>query len=106
MIQIGNRYLQPFEKLVGVRGFEPPPPSSRTRCATRLRYTPMLNKRNILGLLYPVRRTNSLGYPLRNDGIWIFVNLENPCSQDNVGWNYAAHDEYFERPYQPVSPAR
>ena len=27
-------------KLVGVRGFEPPTPSSRTRCATRLRYTP------------------------------------------------------------------
>jgi hypothetical protein len=28
--------------LVGVRGFEPPAPSSRTRCATRLRYTPPL----------------------------------------------------------------
>ena len=27
-------------KMVGVRGFEPPAPSSRTRCATRLRYTP------------------------------------------------------------------
>src|SRR5271157_3146184 len=26
--------------MVGVRGFEPPAPSSRTRCATRLRYTP------------------------------------------------------------------
>src|SRR5579863_656622 len=26
--------------MVGVRGFEPPTPSSRTRCATRLRYTP------------------------------------------------------------------
>jgi hypothetical protein len=26
--------------LVGVRGFEPPTPSSRTMCATRLRYTP------------------------------------------------------------------
>jgi hypothetical protein len=26
--------------VVGVRGFEPPAPSSRTRCATRLRYTP------------------------------------------------------------------
>jgi hypothetical protein len=33
--------------LVGVRGFEPPAPSSRTRCATRLRYTP------------PRRRTSS-----------------------------------------------
>ena len=28
--------------MVGVRGFEPPTPSSRTRCATRLRYTPTL----------------------------------------------------------------
>ena len=27
-------------KMVGVRGFEPPTPSSRTRCATSLRYTP------------------------------------------------------------------
>jgi hypothetical protein len=27
-------------KLVGVRGFEPPTPCSRSRCATRLRYTP------------------------------------------------------------------
>ena len=27
--------------MVGVRGFEPPTPSSRTRCATRLRYTPI-----------------------------------------------------------------
>jgi hypothetical protein len=26
--------------LVGVAGFEPATPSSRTRCATRLRYTP------------------------------------------------------------------
>src|SRR5579862_9286038 len=29
-----------LQLLVGVRGFEPPTPSSRTRCATRLRYTP------------------------------------------------------------------
>ncbi len=28
-------------RVVGVRGFEPPAPSSRTRCATRLRYTPL-----------------------------------------------------------------
>ena len=27
--------------LVGVRGFEPPTPSSRTTCGTRLRYTPI-----------------------------------------------------------------
>ena len=29
-----------LEKMVGVIGFEPTTPSSRTRCATRLRYTP------------------------------------------------------------------
>ncbi len=27
-------------KLVGVRGFEPPAPASRTQCSTRLSYTP------------------------------------------------------------------
>ena len=26
--------------MVGVRGFEPPTPSSRTKCATKLRHTP------------------------------------------------------------------
>jgi hypothetical protein len=26
--------------LVGVRGFEPPAPASRTQCSTRLSYTP------------------------------------------------------------------
>ena len=30
----------PQEKVVGARGFEPPTPWSRTRCATRLRYAP------------------------------------------------------------------
>ena len=28
------------EKLVGVRGFEPPAPASRKQCSTRLSYTP------------------------------------------------------------------
>ena len=27
--------------LVGVRGFEPPAPASRTQCSTKLSYTPM-----------------------------------------------------------------
>ena len=27
--------------LVGVRGFEPPAPCSRSKCATELRYTPI-----------------------------------------------------------------
>src|SRR5690242_13865501 len=30
----------PLEKLVGVRGFEPPAPASRKQCSTRLSYTP------------------------------------------------------------------
>ena len=30
-----------FLNLVGERGFEPPTPSSRTKCATRLRHSPM-----------------------------------------------------------------
>ncbi len=35
--------------LVGARGFEPPTPASRTRCATELRYAPttLLSFRNL-----------------------------------------------------------
>jgi hypothetical protein len=29
-----------LKSLVGVRGFEPPAPASRTQCSTRLSYTP------------------------------------------------------------------
>lgn len=29
---------------IGVRGFEPPTPWSRTKCATRLRYTPKFSR--------------------------------------------------------------
>jgi hypothetical protein len=29
-----------LKRMVGARGFEPPTPWSRTRCATRLRYAP------------------------------------------------------------------
>ena len=36
----GRSGLKPSGILVGVAGFEPATPSSRTRCATRLRYTP------------------------------------------------------------------
>jgi hypothetical protein len=35
-----GQYAKDLDSLVGVRGFEPPTPSSRTMCATRLRYTP------------------------------------------------------------------
>src|ERR1044071_5356192 len=30
--------------MVGVRGFEPPAPCSQSRCATRLRHTPMFEE--------------------------------------------------------------
>src|SRR5690348_4547643 len=44
-VRSGNVRTAPHEingimLLVGVRGFEPPTPCSRSRCATRLRYTP------------------------------------------------------------------
>src|SRR5271165_2145799 len=55
---IGGRKL-PFALhsaiFVGARGFEPPTPWSRTRCATRLRYaphadgSPATRRRNLLG---------------------------------------------------------
>ena len=35
-----NNFKELTGNLVGVRGFEPPTPCSRSRCATRLRYTP------------------------------------------------------------------
>jgi hypothetical protein len=37
-----QKYRKEKQKLVGARGFEPPTPWSRTRCATRLRYAPTL----------------------------------------------------------------
>src|SRR4051812_15517554 len=35
------------EKMVGVRGFEPPAPASRTQCSTRLSYTPTLARNGV-----------------------------------------------------------
>src|SRR5690606_26081633 len=43
------------EKLVGARGFEPPTPCSRSRCATRLRYAPTVRGR------YPLKQRNARG---------------------------------------------
>ena len=44
VIAAGTKSPKPIYRtaleLVGVRGFEPPTPSSRRKCATRLRYTP------------------------------------------------------------------
>ncbi len=34
------KFLKPRGKMVGVRGFEPPTPASRTQYSTRLSYTP------------------------------------------------------------------
>ena len=36
----GAEFGQSLQGLVGVRGFEPPAPASRTQCSTRLSYTP------------------------------------------------------------------
>jgi hypothetical protein len=33
-----------WEELVGVSGFEPPAPASRTQCSTRLSYTPTVGR--------------------------------------------------------------
>ncbi len=42
--------MMPEEKMVGVRGFEPPAPASRRQCSTKLSYTPTVFK------LYALRR--------------------------------------------------
>ena len=39
-VELFNNPAKSLILLVGVEGFEPPTPSSRTMCATRLRYTP------------------------------------------------------------------
>ena len=49
-----GRATPPSRTLVGVRGFEPPTPCSRSRCATRLRYTP--NRAGIYAEGYPSSR--------------------------------------------------
>src|SRR5437588_11728854 len=50
-----NRLRSKLLKLVGARGFEPPTPWSRTRCATRLRYAPTLNRK-----IAPSRRKQAM----------------------------------------------
>ncbi len=52
----------PLTIMVGVRGFEPPAPSSRTRCATRLRYTPTAPRTAQAGLIEAPRA------PRKRDG--------------------------------------
>ena len=41
-----KRPLRAIAKMVGVEGFEPPTPCSQSRCATRLRYTPIGTSRH------------------------------------------------------------
>ena len=36
--------MMPLIFLVGVKGFEPPAPCSQSTCATRLRYTPLIER--------------------------------------------------------------
>ena len=54
---------------IGVRGFEPPTPSSRTMCATRLRYTPTSPRRAASAAIYgrpsPRKRSLVRRVPLR-----------------------------------------
>ena len=45
--------------LVGARGFEPPTPASRTRCATELRYAPT----TLLAFVHSFRTSSSQGNP-------------------------------------------
>src|SRR5580704_11876362 len=44
-VPVGQDAELSAERLVGVAGFEPATPSSRTWCATRLRYTPLRRAR-------------------------------------------------------------
>ncbi len=45
--------------LVGARGFEPPTPASRTRCATELRYAPT----TLLAFVHSFRTSGPQGNP-------------------------------------------
>src|SRR5690242_7364718 len=47
--------------LVGVRGFEPPAPASRTQCSTRLSYTPAKAAHIALGTIGGKARLQPLG---------------------------------------------
>ena len=48
-------------KMVGARGFEPPTPWSRTRCATRLRYAPNVCC-GVMPMMAAFRRAQALGW--------------------------------------------
>src|ERR1700722_15324846 len=62
-----------LKRMVGARGFEPPAPWSRTRCATRLRYAPTAVKG-------PPRPQ-----PLRINPLRIHSHQTDRCSTDSGG---------------------
>src|SRR5258707_8701435 len=77
--------------MVGARGFEPPTPWSRTRCATRLRYAPTAYARDSRKnpITASARSLLTAEYPC---GYTSFVALSLPCAR------------LFPRiaPYQPL----
>ncbi len=67
--------------LVGARGFEPPTPASRTRCATGLRYAPITTYRYLKG---PEASQPTHGHhPRLGRSIGLYTNLR-PCA--NLDW--------------------
>ena len=63
----GQRERWRFDNLVGVRGFEPPAPASRTQCSTRLSYTPAKVRRIAAG---PRLRKKPLDDTASNHLLW------------------------------------
>ena len=47
ILRCGFADVQIIVEMVGARGFEPPTPCSRSRCATRLRYAPTLGTEDL-----------------------------------------------------------
>ena len=60
---------KPLVQMVGVAGFEPATPSSRTRCATRLRYTPPAGRGSSMQMRRPARAWRHLRGGSSNVGI-------------------------------------
>ena len=60
---------KPLVQMVGVAGFEPATPSSRTRCATRLRYTPPAGRGSSMAMCRPARARRHLRGGSSNVGI-------------------------------------
>ena len=63
--------------MVGVRGFEPPAPASRTQCSTRLSYTPAKAAHIALSALADKARLQSRGLAVRCNPMQMSKALEN-----------------------------